>query len=149
MTSDARPRTPTAARTRDVRMAPPRMDVRDWGDASAFDAEPCDRGRRAQAAGERPHSPFVLLPGAQLQPRRPRRLDATGSEGVARLRLTAHLLDLEHVACRRVEQRPRNETDASGANQIGRHTSELQSQSNLVCRLLLEKKKKHRQSANM
>src|SRR5688572_32156072 len=26
--------------------------------------------------------------------------------------------------------------------QIGRHTSELQSQSNLVCRLLLEKKKK-------
>src|SRR2546430_7490559 len=28
--------------------------------------------------------------------------------------------------------------------QIGRHTSELQSQSNLVCRLLLEKKKKKR-----
>src|SRR2546430_11496839 len=27
------------------------------------------------------------------------------------------------------------------------HTSELQSQSNLVCRLLLEKKKKHRQDA--
>src|SRR5205085_10076044 len=27
--------------------------------------------------------------------------------------------------------------------EIGRHTSELQSQSNLVCRLLLEKKKKH------
>src|SRR5688572_31814073 len=30
----------------------------------------------------------------------------------------------------------------SQAVQIGRHTSELQSQSNLVCRLLLEKKKK-------
>src|SRR2546430_11704918 len=30
----------------------------------------------------------------------------------------------------------------AGRNQIGRHTSELQSQSNLVCRLLLEKKKK-------
>src|SRR2546430_2928067 len=29
-----------------------------------------------------------------------------------------------------------------GNAQIGRHTSELQSQSNLVCRLLLEKKKK-------
>src|SRR2546427_4674223 len=28
------------------------------------------------------------------------------------------------------------------------HTSELQSQSNLVCRLLLEKKKKNEQSAN-
>src|SRR2546430_4541493 len=31
----------------------------------------------------------------------------------------------------------------AAADQIGRHTSELQSQSNLVCRLLLEKKKKH------
>src|SRR2546430_5628612 len=33
-----------------------------------------------------------------------------------------------------------------GANGVGRseeHTSELQSQSNLVCRLLLEKKKRH------
>src|SRR5688572_31931078 len=29
-----------------------------------------------------------------------------------------------------------------GNGKIGRHTSELQSQSNLVCRLLLEKKKK-------
>src|SRR5438270_5352935 len=28
--------------------------------------------------------------------------------------------------------------------EIGEHTSELQSQSNLVCRLLLEKKKNHR-----
>src|SRR2546430_10913727 len=31
--------------------------------------------------------------------------------------------------------------DPAGGPQIGRHTSELQSQSNLVCRLLLEKKK--------
>src|SRR2546430_9743309 len=31
---------------------------------------------------------------------------------------------------------------------IGRHTSELQSQSNLVCRLLLEKKKKTNRSLN-
>src|SRR5688572_31801763 len=30
----------------------------------------------------------------------------------------------------------------TAARKIGRHTSELQSQSNLVCRLLLEKKKK-------
>src|SRR2546430_13123970 len=33
---------------------------------------------------------------------------------------------------------------ASFANRSEEHTSELQSQSNLVCRLLLEKKKKHR-----
>src|SRR2546430_7025003 len=36
--------------------------------------------------------------------------------------------------------------DGDGRDQRGRseeHTSELQSQSNLVCRLLLEKKKKH------
>src|SRR2546430_9975943 len=32
---------------------------------------------------------------------------------------------------------------ARGANRSEEHTSELQSQSNLVCRLLLEKKKKH------
>src|SRR5688572_32476285 len=30
----------------------------------------------------------------------------------------------------------------TSSREIGRHTSELQSQSNLVCRLLLEKKKK-------
>src|SRR2546430_11923749 len=35
---------------------------------------------------------------------------------------------------------------ARGANRSEEHTSELQSQSNLVCRLLLEKKKKHTQS---
>src|SRR5438270_7726688 len=33
-------------------------------------------------------------------------------------------------------------TGVSYISEIGRHTSELQSQSNLVCRLLLEKKKK-------
>src|SRR2546427_7798612 len=36
-------------------------------------------------------------------------------------------------------QRPRHVLDARSEE----HTSELQSQSNLVCRLLLEKKKKH------
>src|SRR2546430_11506956 len=48
----------------------------------------------------------------------------------------AHRRDLDPVL---VEQ-------ATGEAGIGRseeHTSELQSQSNLVCRLLLEKKKKH------
>src|SRR2546430_7520053 len=33
------------------------------------------------------------------------------------------------------------------SHEIGRHTSELQSQSNLVCRLLLEKKKKKHASS--
>src|SRR2546430_12488983 len=40
-------------------------------------------------------------------------------------------------------------TKHSGPRNVGRseeHTSELQSQSNLVCRLLLEKKKKHKNS---
>src|SRR2546427_3226122 len=49
----------------------------------------------------------------------------------------------------------RSRTDPSGRTALGRseeHTSELQSQSNLVCRLLLEKKKmqalRHCQSLN-
>src|SRR5688572_32165165 len=46
----------------------------------------------------------------------------------------------------------RTETDAArsrrdvGGNRSEEHTSELQSQSNLVCRLLLEKKKKKQKS---
>src|SRR5688572_31372455 len=42
-----------------------------------------------------------------------------------------------HVACARLEDSPR-------PGRSEEHTSELQSQSNLVCRLLLEKKKKKR-----
>src|SRR2546430_7722518 len=41
-------------------------------------------------------------------------------------------VELQHIPSRRDAWRPRSEE----------HTSELQSQSNLVCRLLLEKKKK-------
>src|SRR3989475_7092173 len=37
---------------------------------------------------------------------------------------------------------------AAGANRSEEHTSELQSQSNLVCRLLLEKKKKYKNEIN-
>src|SRR2546430_13738151 len=37
--------------------------------------------------------------------------------------------------------------EAEDARRSEEHTSELQSQSNLVCRLLLEKKKKHKTSA--
>src|SRR2546427_6132917 len=38
--------------------------------------------------------------------------------------------------------------DRFGQNRSEEHTSELQSQSNLVCRLLLEKKKKIKQSSD-
>src|SRR2546430_7654682 len=54
-----------------------------------------------------------------------------------------------HGRCRRL--RGRNRLGRNHAHQARKHhgrseehTSELQSQSNLVCRLLLEKKKKHR-----
>ena len=36
--------------------------------------------------------------------------------------------------------------DAVPMTEIGKHTSELQSHSDLVCRLLLEKKKKHKKN---
>src|SRR2546430_3737250 len=42
-------------------------------------------------------------------------------------------------ACR--ANRPRSCVDPAGSRRSEEHTSELQSQSNLVCRLLLEKKK--------
>src|SRR5438270_8518028 len=46
----------------------------------------------------------------------------------------------------RAKARPRA---ASGASRSEEHTSELQSQSNLVCRLLLEKKKKSLESQHI
>src|SRR3989475_6693496 len=45
-----------------------------------------------------------------------------------------------HAACQRTQHGAR----ARGAARSEEHTSELQSQSNLVCRLLLEKKKAQR-----
>src|SRR2546427_7454786 len=44
-------------------------------------------------------------------------------------------------------QRPQIRVDVDGRSE--EHTSELQSQSNLVCRLLLEKKKKQQTQHNM
>src|SRR5256886_6069131 len=44
-------------------------------------------------------------------------------------------LAIEHLICEMVEERMKARSEE--------HTSELQSQSNLVCRLLLEKKKKN------
>src|SRR2546430_7976307 len=55
-------------------------------------------------------------------------------------------LDLLHVAVAvaRVAARPAAAAEAGHVLRSEEHTSELQSQSNLVCRLLLEKKKKKR-----
>src|SRR2546430_11984801 len=47
----------------------------------------------------------------------------------------------------RVAQPPPAPRRRAGVERSEEHTSELQSQSNLVCRLLLEKKKKHRRIA--
>src|SRR2546430_4954938 len=61
----------------------------------------------------------------------PQRLDhSRGARQSPRRRGVAHVVPAEHPAMRSEE-----------------HTSELQSQSNLVCRLLLEKKKKTTKSA--
>ena len=43
---------------------------------------------------------------------------------------------------------PRADRGRSERTQIGRHTSELQSHSDLVCRLLLEKKKQKQNKKN-
>src|SRR2546427_5728311 len=55
--------------------------------------------------------------------------------------VAVHVLDREHV----LEHPLQSEVGALGALAVRseEHTSELQSQSNLVCRLLLEKKKNH------
>src|SRR2546427_5849442 len=61
-------------------------------------------------------------------------------------RVDLHRRELHSVSagCRRL---PLRRTDPAGLRSE-EHTSELQSQSNLVCRLLLEKKKKQMQSTN-
>src|SRR2546430_9347744 len=58
---------------------------------------------------------------------------ARGHRDVARLRLLEHGADRSRHAGRRRVRAARRRSEE--------HTSELQSQSNLVCRLLLEKKK--------
>src|SRR6266481_9473277 len=49
---------------------------------------------------------------------------------------------------RRASRDARSATGTSASGQIGRDTSELQSQFHLVCRLLLEKKKKKKKKTN-
>src|SRR5688572_32152088 len=77
------------------------------------------------------------LPISLCPPRAPTRRPSTRCARMARLRdtrLAAHRRTLR--AFIRAQDRPR------GPPRSEEHTSELQSQSNLVCRLLLEKKKK-------
>src|SRR2546427_7574180 len=59
------------------------------------------------------------------------------SAGAARRRALRHVRPERSVPARHQPQQPAAEARSE------EHTSELQSQSNLVCRLLLEKKKKH------
>src|SRR5215217_2812253 len=50
---------------------------------------------------------------------------------------------IAHPPCRSRRQAPRRPHGPAGARRSEEHTSELQSRQYLVCRLLLEKKKKH------
>src|SRR5438034_3889538 len=61
---------------------------------------------------------------------------------------TSELVDAEHarslVVVPEIERRIRRRPTEAGALRSEEHTSELQSHSDLVCRLLLEKKKEHK-----
>src|SRR2546430_13057597 len=63
---------------------------------------------------------------------------------------TAEMLDAGYLAARAktIDMKRTQEHKAGIPKRSEEHTSELQSQSNLVCRLLLEKKKQQRQSAD-
>src|SRR5688572_31827839 len=58
------------------------------------------------------------------------------------LRLDEHGIDAGARLVADEPREPRVEAEADAGTRSEEHTSELQSQSNLVCRLLLEKKKK-------
>src|SRR2546430_7737903 len=64
-----------------------------------------------------------------------------GAEGTLSVSLQHHAREMDHgsLGDRRVSRRV---GELDGERRSEEHTSELQSQSNLVCRLLLEKKKK-------
>src|SRR2546430_11219414 len=72
--------------------------------------------------------------------------DALPISGSARARLPVHLDGAGGELPARQSEPGRHDQAPAGVRKGRRseeHTSELQSQSNLVCRLLLEKKKKH------
>src|SRR2546430_10052415 len=59
------------------------------------------------------------------------------------MRRLSRLQDRAATACCRSAVRPCGDSSERSRSRSEEHTSELQSQSNLVCRLLLEKKKTH------
>src|SRR5688572_32655059 len=63
-------------------------------------------------------------------------------DGVVRARVLLRQVRRLDLEARGVDT-ARHHARVDGARRSEEHTSELQSQSNLVCRLLLEKKKKH------
>src|SRR5688572_32328060 len=62
--------------------------------------------------------------------------------------MAIHHIDMDVVGAGRVNRRDFFAEPAEIGRRSEEHTSELQSQSNLVCRLLLEKKKKKLKTAN-
>src|SRR2546427_9493601 len=71
--------------------------------------------------------------------------DALPISSRSRISVVAGLKYSEHALSRGKRARSMSRTEAPARARSEEHTSELQSQSNLVCRLLLEKKKnKHR-----
>src|SRR5438067_8009446 len=89
------------------------------------DSPPSDAGSTAlPRTADRPPCPRRAPPGRRTPPRRSARRAATAA--AAPVAPTA----------------PRERAAAAPSARIGRHTSELQSRFDLVCRLLLEKKKK-------
>src|SRR2546427_3003175 len=79
-----------------------------------------------------------------LMIRRPPRSTLFPYTTLFRSRLAAACPDLESRPDQRLLQHERAHVRRPGALRSEEHTSELQSQSNLVCRLLLEKKKTKR-----
>src|SRR5262249_61791103 len=71
---------------------------------------------------------------------------ALGKQTRAKALSSFGLLDEQHVDEQPVEMDLAAKTAQKLAGRSEEHTSELQSLTNLVCRLLLEKKKKHRQN---
>src|SRR5205085_9960555 len=79
------------------------------------------------------HDALPILLGASVSKLRSRRLSAMGKECLESVVLRKRRRRLAYSPCSRIRRAMRLRSEE--------HTSELQSQSNLVCRLLLEKKK--------
>src|SRR2546427_6725841 len=88
-----------------------------------------------------PYTTLFRSPGDQ-EPLRQRRLLGARQGGASRRRLHGAVRHQAAVAEPDRQRLAHELADDAGQGRSEEHTSELQSQSNLVCRLLLEKKKK-------